>query len=278
MQNLVHELNDCCDQQPFRTHWYLKNLKTSEEAAREADTVLYSASTRKVSIMMALLKEVHEGRLSLDDPFTIEKQYQDTTSGCFQWFKPGSQVTLGDAVVMMIIVSDNTCTGKIVDMLGTDTLNDYCGAIGMQGTTHRQNIPDPNLRPDEYSRLSNATTARDQGHLLDLMLKGSIDPEAAARLGSTPELCRYALDVMSWQRLGKLSLMLPNETRVASKTGRGPAHHSDVGVIYRDGEPLYILTAYTDDVAVDYPEASGRYVASNHIARLSRICWDALAT
>jgi hypothetical protein len=55
------------------------------------------------------------------------------------------------------------------------------------------------------------------------------------------------------------------------------AHHHDAGVIYAGGQPLYILAAYTEDVAVDYPHASGRYVATTHIAQLSRTCWDTLA-
>jgi beta-lactamase class A len=275
MQELVSRLNGLCDDQPFRTHFYFKNLRTGEEASRDGDTVVYSASTRKVSIMMALLNEIHEGRLSLDDPFTIDKEYQKPQSGgCFQWFKPGSKVTLGDAVVMMIIVSDNTCTGKIVDMLGTDKLNEYCGSIGMVGTTHRQNIPDPNLPSDEYWKRSNATTANDQGHLLELIVAGAQDADAAAELGCTPELCQYGLDVMTWQKLGKLYQMLPYETKVASKSGRGNAQHSDIGVIYHNDEPLFIMTTYTDDVAVDYPEGSGRYVASTHIARLAKTCWD----
>jgi beta-lactamase class A len=277
MQTLVTTLNNLCDEQPFKTRWYLKNLRTGEEADRDGDTVVYSASTRKISILMALMKEVHEGRMSLDDPFTIEEKYQDNNSGCFQHLRPGFQITLFDAATMMIIVSDNACTGKIVDMLGTDKLNEYCASIGMTQSVHRQNIPDPNLKPEEYPIKSNATSAQDVGLLLDLMVKGVTDSGAAQQLGCTPELCGQALEIMSWQKIGKLNQMLPYETRVACKTGRGPAHHHDAGVIYDDNGPLYILAAYTEDVAVEYPHASGRYVASTHVANLSRTCWDALA-
>jgi beta-lactamase class A len=277
MTSLVNKLNALCDEQPFKTRWYLKNLRTGEEADRDGSTVVYSASTRKISILMALMKEVHEGRMPLDDPFTIEAKYQDNNSGCFQHLRPGFQVTVFDAATMMIIVSDNACTGKIVDMLGTDSLNDYCHSIGMTQSVHRQNIPDPNLQPDEYPIKSNATSANDVGYLLDLMVKGASDADAATKLGSTPALCEQALEIMSWQKIGKLNQMLPYETKVACKTGRGPAHHHDAGVIYDDKGPLYILTAYTEDVAVEYPHASGRYVATTHVANLSRTCWDALA-
>jgi beta-lactamase class A len=278
MQDLVTRLNQICDDQEFQTRWYLKNLKTGEEADRDGDVVVYSASTRKIVIMMAVMREVHEGRMSLDDPFIVEEKYQNNTSGCFQHLRPGFQITLFDAVTMMIIVSDNACTGSIVDTLGYDLLNEYSKNVGMTGTTHRQNIPDPNLTPEEYPLKSNATTASDVGHLLDLMVKGVTDADAAAKLGCAPEHCALGLEIMSWQKLGKLNQMLPFDTKVACKTGRGPAHHHDAGVIYHNGEPLYILSVYTEGVPVDFPHASGRYVASNHVAHLSRVCWDALAT
>lgn len=280
MQELVNSLNQLCDDQPFTSHWYVKNLRTNEEAHRAGDVVLYGASTRKVPIMMGVMKQVHEGRLSLDQPFTIEEKYQKNMNGSFAHFKPGFQITLYDALIMSIILSDNTCNGKIVDMLGLDWLNEYSRDIGMANTTHRQAIPDPALwtNPDEYIGVSNTTTANDLGLCLDLIVKGSTDATTAGRLGSSPELCKLALEVMTWQKLGRLSLMLPTGTRVGSKTGTGPMHFHDVGVIYEGDSPLYILAAYTVDVPIDLPNGlPGKFVATTHLANLCRTCWDALA-
>src|SRR5690606_17921696 len=123
MQELANGLNQLCDDQPFTSHWYFKNLRTGEEAHRAGDIVLYGASTRKVPIMMAVMKEGHDGRMSLDQPFVIEEQYQKNINGSFAHFKPGFQITVYDARIMSIIISDNTCNGKIVDMLGLDALN-----------------------------------------------------------------------------------------------------------------------------------------------------------
>lgn len=274
MEKLVAELNRLCDEQPFTTHWYLKDLNTLEEADRDGNAVVYSASTRKISVLMAAMKEIHHGRMSLDQPFTIDAEYQANQSGCFQHLRPGFQIQLFDALTMMIIVSDNTCTGKIVDMLGTDHMNSYCASVGMINTTHRQHIPDPNLPPSEYPYKSNATSAADVGHLLDQVVSGVTSAGAAEKLGCSPELCELSLEIMNWQMLGKLDQMLPFGTKVACKTGRGPAHHSDAGVIYHGNRPRYILSAYTENVEVNYPTASGQYLASKHIAQLSRTCWD----
>lgn len=286
MQELVARLNELCDAEPFRTHWHLRAFKTGEEANRDGDVVLYSASTRKVAVMMAMMNRIHKGEMSFDQPFVIEEKYQNTRSGCFGHLRPGFEISLYDAIVMMIIVSDNACTGKIVDMLGFDQLNEYLHSIGMTETNIRQNIPDPNLwkNPEQYQTAANVTTANNQGHLLNLIVQGSQNAEAAAKLGCTQELCALALEIMTWQKLGMLDRMLPfvnhipSGIKVASKTGTGPWHAHDIGVAFKDDEPIYSLAVYTLEWPVDLPSGeAGKHAGERHVANLSRKCWDALA-
>jgi len=82
MQELVQRLNGLCDEQPFHTGWYLKHLKTGEEADRHGQVIVPSASTRKIAILATALKAVHEGRLALDQPVTITDKYQKTNRLC----------------------------------------------------------------------------------------------------------------------------------------------------------------------------------------------------
>src|SRR5262245_17018871 len=111
MRHLARRLNDLCDPLPFQTTWFLKDLATGARADRRGDVPVPSASTRKISIMMAALAAVHAGKLALDQKVTVEARYQDNDSGTFQHLTPGFWITIRDALVMMIIVSDNTCTG-----------------------------------------------------------------------------------------------------------------------------------------------------------------------
>ncbi len=105
MQDVVAGLNAICDEQPYTTGWYLKDLRTGAVAERNGSMVFPSASTRKISIMMAALAAVNAGTLSLDDPFTIDAAYQNNNSGTFQFLTPGFAITFRDALIMMIIVS-----------------------------------------------------------------------------------------------------------------------------------------------------------------------------
>jgi beta-lactamase class A len=279
MQKLIDELNRQCDEQPFETGWYLKDLNTGETAHLNGNTVYPSASTRKTSILMAALKAVTENRLALDQPVTIEAKYQDNKSGTFQHFQPGFTVQFQDLLVMMIIVSDNTSTGTIVDMLGLDDINTYCQDIGLKNTIHRFGIP-PVIGRDHTLEEVTTTTPADQGVLLDIILQGTQDENAASRMGCTPELCRLGIDILSWQKLSwRLPALLPKGTVVAHKTGTGQdfRNNNDAGVIFQGEAPLFILTVYTENVPLELPDGlPGFTIAGNHIARLCRTCLDAL--
>ncbi|MDP2871980.1 MAG: serine hydrolase [Bacillota bacterium] len=276
IEQLASRLHSLCAATPFDTTWYLKDLRSGEEADRGGDTVVPSASTRKTSIMMTALKAVNDGRFGLADPVTIQAKYQKNTSGCFQHLEPGFVISFRDALVMMIIVSDNTCTGTVADLVGLDEINAYCQAIGMKSTLHRYGLPPQDLV--QGIRAGTVTTARDQGLLLDLILAGTRDAAAAARLGCPPELVRLGLDILSWQKLNtRLPSLLPAGTVVAHKTGTGPRNFNDAGIVYSGAAPLFILTCYTGGVPLELADGTpGFAAAANLIGRLARTAYDAL--
>lgn len=275
MTDVTKRLNALCDALPFSSSWYLKDLTSGATADRRGDVPVPSASTRKISIMMAALAQVHAGKLSLDQKLTVEARYQDNDSGTFQHLTPGFWITLRDALVMMIIVSDNTCTGMVVDQVGLTELQRYCEGIGMKGTTHRFGIP-PKLGPDHTLEQVTTTTPNDQGMLLELILKATTDPKVAATLGSTTELCRLGLDILTWQKLKtRLPSLLPAGTKVAHKTGTGARGFMDAGIIFKNDKPQCILAAYTDHVPAALPDGTpGFAAAAQLIGKMARLCYD----
>lgn len=277
MRDLVQRMNALCDAQPFDTTWQVKDLATGWQADRGGDVVVPSASTRKTSILMHALSKVHEGALRLDEPCTIEARLQEgVDSGTYQYMTPGCVIPLRDALVNMIITSDNVCTRIVLERLDRDALNAWCRRIGMTGTTHRANVPPPGLAWDHPLEAVASTTARDQAVLLERMVRGAESAQAAAFLGATPELCRLGLDILSWQRLRNLiPSLLPQTTKVANKTGRGPRGRMDAGVVYRNDRPRFIISVFTDMVPETLPDGLPGYTAACATAgRLARLCWD----
>jgi beta-lactamase class A len=277
MRDLVRSLNEWCDALPFQTSWYLKDLTTGNRADRMGAVPVPSASTRKISIMMAALAAVHAGKLSLDQKVVVEAKYQDNDSGTFQHLTPGFSITFRDALVMMIIVSDNACTGLVVDHVGLAEIQRWCDGVGMTGTTHRFGIP-PRLGRDHTLEQVTTTTPNDQGMLLELILQGTTDAAVARRLGSTPELCRLGLDILSWQKLKtRLPSQLPLGTKVAHKTGTGSRGFMDAGIIFKDERPLCILTIYTEHVPEALPDGTPGFTAAYQLmGRMARRCYDTL--
>jgi beta-lactamase class A len=105
--------------------------------------VIPSASTRKIAMLMTARKAVHEGQRALDQPVTIRAQDQHNDSGRCQHLQPGFTRPLRDVLVLMLIVSDHTCTGTVVDMVGLDAVSALSRSVGR---------PPPH-RPDEPALL-----------------------------------------------------------------------------------------------------------------------------
>ena len=278
MSTLQAELEAICDAQPFRTAFAVKRIDTDETIGREAHVPTPSASTRKIAIMMAALKAVHEGRLDLDEPITLEDRLKhDVFSGTYRYMTSGTVLPLRDAITNMIITSDNVCTQMVLERLSLDEMNAYCAAVGLSGTHFAHLIPPSDLPADHPVTAGTYTTPGDQALLLELVLDGTTGADAAAKLGSTPTWCRHALEVLSWQQFREqIPALLPYGTRVCNKTGRGKRGRMDVGLVHRGTRPAYILAAFTDAVPDTMPDGlPGHAAAFQTVARLSRACWDA---
>jgi beta-lactamase class A len=279
MHDLSRRLNAICDAQPFTTSWCVKELRSGQQADRAGSIPVPSASTRKISIMMALLRKARAGLVDLDTPCTMTEELKhEVASGSLRYMAPGLTIPLRDAMIQMIILSDNVCTKMVLQRLTLDELNDFCRAAGMVGTTHRFIIPPLGLAWDHPADAVTTTTPIDQVRLLDLINIGCGDEAAAATLGCSPALCRQAMEVLSWQlHRQMIPGLLPWGTKVAHKTGRARRGRMDAGIVFHQNEPLYALAAYTDNVPETMPDGMPGYSAVfAAIARLSRTCWDAM--
>lgn len=267
--------------QPFPMTLAVEDLRDGNRIGIEAERQVPSASTRKIAFMMAAFRAVHEGRLSLHEPVKVEARLQEgVPSGTFYYMTPGLTFPLRDAILQMIVTSDNICTAIVGERLPVEEIMAFCRSVGMVGTEIRFSVPPREMPQDVSFDFVASTTAADQVVLLRLILDGSTGDEAAlGRLGCSAELCRLALDFMSWQAYRTMiPLLLPNGARVCHKTGTGRNGKMDAGIVYRDGAPLFSMAAYAYDLAPTLPDSMPGYASAMlAIGRLSRQCWDALA-
>jgi beta-lactamase class A len=270
-------LAEICDAQPFVTRFSVRNLLTGETIERGADEETPSASTRKTSIMMAALKAVEDGRLDLDEAITYEARFaEEVASGMFRYLTPGIVISLRDAITGMMVLSDNVCTKMVFERLTLEEVDAYCKSIGLSGTHHRFLIPPLALSPDHTLKSVTTTTARDQTTLLQMILDAQTSTEVRHKLGVSEQLAAYALQTLKKQILRyAIPSRLPFGTVVAHKGGTGKRGRMNAGIVYRNGTPFYIISAFTDDVPQAMPDGTPGYTISlETIGRLSRACWD----
>ncbi|WP_421995977.1 serine hydrolase [Roseococcus sp.] len=266
--------------QPFTLTYRIEALDGSGRAwGKGAEVVQPSASTRKVGIMMNALGAARAGRIDLSKKLTITAGLQEgINSGTYQHMSPGTEYSLRDAIVNMIITSDNVSTQLVLTELGVDHVTAWAKGLGMTGTQLRGLVPNPTLPWDHAAEEVATTCPADQALLLRRIVAGLTDAAEAKALGVTPEDCATGLEIMSWQRLrGMIPFLLPHGTRIDNKTGRSQRGRSDVGVVWKDGKPLFVIAAYADWVPDTLPDGlpgqSGAYLS---IAKLARAAWEEL--
>jgi beta-lactamase class A len=241
-----------------------------------ADEAVTAASTIKVPILAAALDEVDAGRLDLEQPNAIPPQ-RTGGSGVLQALPYLHTLTLADLLTLMIIVSDNTATNVVIDLIGMERVNQFCADAGLNGTVLRRKMMDADA---VRLGLENTTTARDQAKLLGAIAWGNLLPAP---------LRAFALQALERQQFNDgLPSLLPDEVIVAHKTGELPGVRHDVGIITGTNGRQAVVAALLSGVDADpldlrdggsAPSASTRLNGSSPSAALAAIglaAWRAL--
>jgi len=277
LQSLSETLERLCHKLPFQTTFHVKHCRDGCGIHYGGAVATPSASTRKVLFLMCALAQVHAGRISLSQRVTTrEDLMQGVVSGVFYFMTPGITFPLRDALVQMIITSDNVCTSLVGEFLSVDLINAYARQLGMRNTRITEIVPPRHMPVSADFDFVAQTCADDQILLLEHIRRGAQDEVSAARLGVSCQLCRFALDVLSWQRHREMIPgLLPTGTKVCNKTGGGKNGMMDVGIVYADEQPVYALAFYTDKLPQTLPDGMpGHAAAKDLAARVSRACWD----
>jgi D-alanyl-D-alanine carboxypeptidase len=152
----------------------------------EATQPWYPASLTKLMTVYVALKAVQEGRLTLDTPLVVSP-YANSMSPSKMGFRPGTEVTLDNALKMLMVKSANDLAVTIAEGVSgsveafADEMNAAAASIGM----HESRFFNPNGLPDSRQ----VTSARDMALLGRALYQQFPDPSDlcniyAFRLGS----------------------------------------------------------------------------------------------
>jgi beta-lactamase class A len=187
-----------------------------------------SASLVKIAVMVDVYARVVEGQLHLEDPLTFLDIDRTGGSGVLHFLSAPKQLTVWDAVFLMITLSDNTATNLLLDKLPPRSVTARMQSLGLPHTrifVHVNADPEDSFAPDSASAYGlGVTTPNEMAALLTKLYRRElVSPEASDQM----------MAVLSHQfyREG-LPRHLPPGVEVAHKTGTLDAARNDCGVVY----------------------------------------------
>jgi len=236
---------------------YAKNLRTGRDFGRGADTKVRTASTIKLPILCALESLIDAGKVRWDERLALKADDKVTGSGVMGNLADGTDLTVRNVAILMIIVSDNTATNLILDRITADAVNDYLDAIGLPLTRSNRKVRGDGTKlkdPTGWSRAGlieenkkyglGVTTPREMVRLLELLEQGKVVSPAASK---------DVLDIMKMQHEREgIARHAPDDAEIASKHGSLDALRSDVGIVYTPGGPIAIAITVDDMPDTDY--------------------------
>jgi beta-lactamase class A len=156
----------------------LTDLSSGERIGRGQDDVMPTASLIKVPVLAALYRAMQEGCLSLTDRIRYGDEHRCLGSGVLSRMTPGVEMTVRDAAVLMIIISDNSATNMVIDLVGLEQVNETMRGLGLERTTIFQRLGDTKAGLD--ARKMSVSTAGEMTRLLELIARHeAVSPEAS---------------------------------------------------------------------------------------------------
>jgi beta-lactamase class A len=111
---------------------FAKNLDTGETYSFNPDERVRTASTIKIAVMIEAFARVAEGKVKWTDELVLTKEKKVSGSGILNELSDGLHLTLRDGVNLMMMLSDNTATNLVLDVLTTDAVNARMESLGFK--------------------------------------------------------------------------------------------------------------------------------------------------
>lgn len=226
---------------PGRIGFYYKNLATGEVITYHEDEAYMAASVIKLFVMAEAVRQCKEGILSKDDKVVIDKSKCVPSCGALTYMHDGLEVTIQDLYTLMIILSDNSATNFLIDILGEDAINACIQELGCEKTELNRKMYDA----EKSARgIQNYVCPVELGMFLEKLYNGEVFDS---------DCSEHMLSVMKDQRLnGKIPFYIhtiPDHGPIANKTGEDTGITHDVGIVYAKQPFVLVFLGNETDVA-----------------------------
>ncbi|MEP6754813.1 MAG: serine hydrolase [Chthonomonadales bacterium] len=245
-----------------RISFAAENVGTGQRLAFGAENKHATASVIKLPILVHALMEVEEGRLSLDTTVTLVEAEKTPGSGILSHLTEGLTIPVRDVLMLMTIVSDNTATNMMIDLLRIEPINACIRSLGLSVTTLFGKVctTDRNIAEENVKYGLGVTTP---GEMVDLLKR-----IASADLGLTTmqPLLREILSKQFYQDC--IPRMLPPDHIFEGKSGSVDEVRNDVGIVTTPSEDQIAIAVFADDLTPNWTTDNPGKIAIGKLSRL----------
>jgi beta-lactamase class A len=250
---------------------FAKNLDTGETYALNADEKVRTASTIKIAVMIEAFARVAEGKIKWTDEVVLTKEKKVSGSGILTELSDNLHLTLRDAVNLMMILSDNTATNLVLDVLTTDAVNARMESLGFKNIKIMRRIGSggesaAGKDPENKKYGLGMATPREMVLVMEKLERGEIISAAASK---------EMIDLMKREQgrnaIGRSLYDVP----MASKYGALDRLRSAVGILYTKKGRIAMAISCDDMPETMWSVDNPAYLL---MSRLSEILAEGLAS
>lgn len=214
------------------------------------ETVLFhAASTMKTPVMIEVFKQAGEGKFSLDDSLIVKNEFKSIVDGSSYsldlssdsddklYSMIGQKQKIYDLVYDMITVSSNLATNLLIELVGADKVYQTMKNSGLENLKVLRGVED--IKAYELG-LNNTTDALSLMKLYLLIAEKKI---------LTEKDCDAMIKILMDQKFNdKIPKYLPEDVKVAHKTGSISKVEHDSGIVFLPDGKQYVLVILSKEL------------------------------
>jgi len=226
-----------------------KDLQTGDTLFINARETFHAASTMKTPVMIEVYKQAHKGVWSLTDSVDIKNEFKSIVDGSLYsldsmddsernlYKQIGKKRTVADLTYDMIIVSSNLATNLVIEYVDAKKVTQTMRELGADDIQVLRGVEDNKA----YQQgLNNTTTAFDLMLIFEHLAKGKLVSQEAC-----DDMIRILLD----QKFKEIiPAKLPEEVKVAHKTGSISGVRHDSGIVFLPDGRKYVLVLLSKEM------------------------------
>jgi len=220
-----------------------KNLDDGKEILINENEIFHAASTMKTPVMIEFYKQLHQGKLSLEDTLQIKNEFKSIVDGTMYklsefddsdkntYNKLGQYYSINNLIYEMITISSNFATNILIDYIGANNVTKSMKEIGALNIDVLRGVED--IKAFELG-LNNTTSAKDLLIIYEKLAKGKIINNKSSAI---------MIDILKDQKYDDIiPKYLPKDIEIANKTGMITGVHHDSGIVFlKDGKKYVII-------------------------------------